>query len=264
MECLKADYVDRQTAPGRVRTRVTGTHDWFRFSCRIAGWSVLPIVFLVLGLGCRSEQHRWVFHSPSNPTAVGLQIEYPDLEACLETEPPETMAPLTIDQSQPPEFWDLTLDEALELAMKRSQVLADLGGAVLRSPNSVSTTYGPAIQETDPRFGVEAALSAFDANFAASAFFEKNDRALNNTFFGGGTRLLQQDAHVYKSEISKRTAWGSQFAIRGLIDYDSNNAPGNAFPSAWNVNPKSRLGCRWGRERVPSSIELRDPAGHQA
>jgi len=195
-------------------------------------------VLLVVVTGCRAERRRWAFHSPADSSAVGLEIEYPDLDACLDTEAPETNPPLTIDQSVSPEFWDVTLEEALQLALERSKVLADLGGSVLRSPTNAVTTYGPAIQETDPRFGVEGALSAFDAHISTTAFFEKNDRALNNTFFGGGTRLLTQDTAVFQSEITKNTAWGSQLAIRGLIDYDSNNAPGNAFPSAWNVNPE--------------------------
>jgi outer membrane protein TolC len=238
MESLTANQADHGTLRGRMRPNGTGLAHSFRSCCRIAGCAVMPAVLLVVVAGCRSERRRWAFHSPADSSAVGLQIEYPDLDACLDTETPETNAPLTIDQSVPPEFWDVTLEEAIQLALERSKVLADLGGSVLRSPTSVVTTYGPAIQETDPRFGVEAALSAFDAHFSTTAFFEKNDRALNNTFFGGGTRLLTQDTAVFQSEITKRTAWGSQLAIRGLIDYDANNAPGNAFPSAWNVNPE--------------------------
>jgi outer membrane protein TolC len=93
--------------------------------------------------------------------------------------------------------------------------------------------YDPAIQEMDPRFGTEAALSAFDASFASSAFFEYNDRALNNTFFGGGTRLLKQDLAIFQSQLSKVSATGTEFFARSNIEYDANNAPGNTFPSAW-------------------------------
>ena len=49
-------------------------------------------------------------------------------------------------------------------------------------------------------------LSAFDANLTYSAFFEKNDRALNNQFFGGGARILEQDLAVFETALSKR-AW---------------------------------------------------------
>jgi outer membrane protein TolC len=106
----------------------------------------------------------------------------------------------------------------------------------VRAPGTTRTAADPAIAETDPRFGIEAALSEFDAQFLTSVYWEKNDRALNNEFFGGGTRLLQQDVGVFQSAITKRAATGSQFTIRHNVDYDANNAPGNIFASAWNTN----------------------------
>src|SRR4029078_516904 len=99
----------------------------------------------------------------------------------------------------------------------------------------------PAVAETDPRFGIEAALSEFDAPFRTITFWEKNERALNNVFVGGGTRLLQQDAGVFQAAITKRAVTGSQFTIRHNVDYDANNAPGNLFYSAWNTNVEAEI-----------------------
>jgi len=56
-------------------------------------------------------------------------------------------------------------------------------------PDSTRTAIDPAAVETDPRIGIETALSNYDAQFSTSTYWEKNDRALNNEFFGGGTRL---------------------------------------------------------------------------
>src|SRR5690606_6355 len=94
----------------------------------------------------------------------------------------------------------------------------------------------PSLEETDPRQGVYAALSAFDAAYASSLVAEKNDRVLNNLFTAGGTRLFQQDLILYNQQISKRSAAGSEFALRQNIEYDANNAFANLFPSAWNTN----------------------------
>ena len=69
-----------------------------------------------------------------------------------------------------------------------------------------------------------------------SAYFQNNNRALNNVFFGGGTRLLFQDAAVYQLQANKRTAIGSQVSLTSNTSYDSNNAPGNEFYSSWNTN----------------------------
>ncbi len=137
---------------------------------------------------------------------------------------------------EPENCRDMTLDEAIYHALTRTRTLRDLGGMVLTNPDRVETKYGPSIAEADPRFGVEAVLSEFDARLSTSGNFEKNDRAFNNIFFGGGTRLFQQDLHVWQTQISKTAATGTEFSVRNFTDYNANNAPGNQFGSAWNSN----------------------------
>jgi len=146
-----------------------------------------------------------------------------------------TPKPLTIDDSalKKEQYRPMTLEEAIEIGLRNSKVLRDLGGAVLRSPDNVRTIYEPAVVETDPRFGTEGALSVFDPMFSTTGFFEKNDRALNNTFFGGGTRLLTQDFNVYQTQLTQRMATGTEVTLRNNTQYDANNAPGNLFRSAW-------------------------------
>ena len=129
---------------------------------------------------------------------------------------------------------DKRLDEILLLALQNAPALRDLGGVILRNPESVKTGYTSRIQEADPRFGMEAALSAFDAQLGASAMFNNNDRLYNNAFFAGGATAFQQDLNDYQVELSKRNATGALMALRGVTNYDSNNAPANTFPSAWN------------------------------
>lgn len=144
--------------------------------------------------------------------------------------------PNSLANGGPQEYWDLTLDEAIQIALMNSQVLRDFGGTVLTQPTGVATVYDPAIVETDPRFGVEAALSEFDAQVSMFKRFLNNDRAINNELIGGGTRILQQDLHAYRTELSKQTAGGTRFTVRHNTDYDANNQPSNLFPNVWNVN----------------------------
>ncbi|MGD9636314.1 MAG: TolC family protein, partial [Pirellulales bacterium] len=170
---------------------------------------------------------------------LATTIEYPAESACtLNSNDPAlgSPPPLTLLDAENPEYWNLSLPEVIEIALQNSTVLHQLGGTVIRAPDTVRTTYDPAIAESDPRFGVEAALSAFDAQFQSSVFWEKNHRALNNEFFGGGTRILFQDASVFQAAITKTAATGSQFTVRHNVDYDGNNAPGNLIPSAWDAN----------------------------
>jgi len=168
---------------------------------------------------------------------IASEIEYPEVDQCCAIDSDwANVEPLTLADSFEPEYWDVPLEEVVQMALAQSKVLRDLGGAVLSFPSSIATYWDPAMQETDPRFGIDAALSAFDAQFTTSVFGEKNDKALNNIILGGGTRILQQDTAVIQSQITKRAITGSEFSFRHNIEYDSNNAPSNLFPSVWNVN----------------------------
>ena len=198
---------------------------------------LLLIVMLQPGCSLRRRQSEFEF----DPDLLhyhdyASKIEYPDVPSETFDDVASTPGPLTINTDTPPEFWDMKLSEAIQTALQNSQVMRDLGGLVIQSPSNVRTVQDYAIAATDPRLGVDAALSAFDASFEASAFFENNDRALNNVFFGGGTRLLKQDLHQYKFEINKTAATGADFAVRKVIDYDLNNSPGNDSPNRpWTV-----------------------------
>jgi len=200
----------------------------------VAGIVSLAVV-LALGLtGCKSPHKKLEEHDLAHYVAVSTHIDYPDLVPRHDdgyAQIASTPRPNTLRNQSPTDFRDMTLQEAVHLALQNSQVLRDLGGSVLRSPDSVETIHSPAIQETDPQFGVEAALSAFDAQWSTVANIEKNDRALNNQFFGGGTRMLSQDLLNYESELSKHSAVGTEMTARHNIDYDFNNAPGNDTPN---------------------------------
>src|SRR6185503_18679086 len=150
-------------------------------------------------------------------------------------------APWTLQTQGTPQYWDMSLEEAIQLTLANSKVIRDVGGSVVRAPASSRTTFDPATVETDPRAGVEAALGQFDAQFLTSTYWEKNHRALNNQFFGGGTRKLYQDAGVFQAAITKKAATGTQFTVRHNVDYDANNAPGNLFASAWNTNIEAEI-----------------------
>lgn len=171
---------------------------------------------------------------------VASQVEYPTEPVPERRDDFAACAPHVIHEG-PPEYWDLRLEEALQIGLTNSPVLRDLGAQVLQFPTTMRTIQSPGITETDPRFGIEAALSYFDAQFTANALWQKGDRALNNLFFGGGTRVLQQDYNTYMTEISKRAATGTQYFLRHNTIYDSNNAPANLFPSAWDTNIEAEV-----------------------
>jgi hypothetical protein len=86
--------------------------------------------------------------------------------------------------------------------LRNSTVIRDVGGRVVDLPQGAPSVYDPAIGETDPRFGVEAALSAFDADLAAGITWSRPDNAVNNSIIVGGIPtgqpfLLQQDLATF-------------------------------------------------------------------
>lgn len=209
-------------------------------------WYVgLAIAMAIGSSGCTLRRADYAFQDQSlnRYQNMATEIEYPDVDTPSNPQAAGTMAPFmfpTGPNDPEPVYWDLSLEEAVQSSLQNSQVLRDLGGLVLQSgiggsQVQVRTIQGPALVETDPRFGVDAALSAFDAQITGSAFFEKNDRALNNQFFGGGTRQLKQDLHSYLFQISKTSAYGTTYTARQTAGYDANNAPGNAFFSSWTT-----------------------------
>jgi outer membrane protein TolC len=204
---------------------------------------LLVLVGLTLAEGCRLREPA-AFKSCGDECyrTIATEIEYPQIQQCCATQPEwAAVEPLTLTNPSEIQYWNLTLQETVQIALMESKVIRDLGGTVLRAPAQIETLWDPAVVETDPRFGMDAALSAFDAQLSSSVFAEKNDRALNNEFFGGGTRLLQQDATVIQAQLAKRAATGSQFALRHYIDYDANNAPSNLFPSVWNTRVEAEM-----------------------
>jgi outer membrane protein TolC len=204
--------------------------------CRATDISLL--VLTIFGLtGCFARHSNFKFNNETAPHYhhVATQIEYPDAAAPRASNEC-TAPPLVLSTEREPTYWELRLEESMHLALENSRVLRDLGGLLLRSPETAPTVHGPAIQETDPRFGVEAALSEFDAVFSAQAVGGKNDRPLNNAGGPNSPEDFTQDVTLVEGEIQKRAATGSLFSLRHIIDYDANLIPTNRFPTIWNTN----------------------------
>lgn len=186
-------------------------------------------------IGCHT--HGNLKETIGNRTEPVDQImQWVDAGAPRESPPVVSNAPLTLRNTADFEnidYWNLSLAETIEVALSNGEVLRDLGATVLRAPRMMTTDQMQALAETDPQFGMEAALSAFDTQFTALGRFQNNDRKFNNRFFGGGANAFQQDTHDYLAQLTKRSATGAEFAVRSVIDYDANNATGNLFPSAW-------------------------------
>lgn len=188
-----------------------------------AGLAVLP--------GCMSQK----FNFTTKPSASYYQnfatgIEYPDVSSHLDPQVADVQVPHSFQNPSELPSWELSLPEAIQFAMTNSTILRSTGASVVQAPNAINTTYNPAIVETNPQAGVEAALSAFDAQMSTQLFWQKNNRPNNNIFFFVPTVFAETSGN-FALELSKRSATGARFALRHNVVYSNPNTPGRLFQS---------------------------------
>ncbi|OAI56867.1 hypothetical protein AYO47_01950 [Planctomyces sp. SCGC AG-212-M04] len=143
------------------------------------------------------------------------------------------------------EVWDLSLTEAVHLALKNSRIIRQSGAflspgnPLFQNPDFMTTALDPAIQETGVLYGqrgVEAALSEFDAQFTSSMTWGTNRTVQNNLFTSGGLQpgdTLDEDTAQFQAALTKRLANGAQLGVVNTWDYSANNASARLFPSVY-------------------------------
>ena len=192
----------------------------------------------ILITGCTAQRNSALKFTPDTTPcqAVLQEIEYPDLidESCSDGSELLAGEPVTISNYQDMTPWEITVEEAVELALANSKVMQKLGGVVVNSPQAATTLFDQALNETQGN-SVEAALSAFDAQVNTSLFIARNERSFNNLFFGGGAASSITQLADFNFEISKQTASGATFSLRNLTDYNRSNIPTNLFGSTYDI-----------------------------
>lgn len=227
----------------------------------VQSWSVIMALVVLLS-GCHPTQPFYFNNDGdlSHYLDVATEIKEPDLEQPRLDEVSMARAPLTIENVNVEEMWDLTLEEAMCITLQNSKVirLMNFAGAssflqslrgnqtpipaqnTIRSrPDAVPTVFDPAITESDAgdggRPGVEAALSAFDTQFTTQWFWDRRDRRRNLDFQGGpnfpfANELDFRNMATADMELSKRLATGGVAAIRNNYDYGYNRSRSDSEP----------------------------------
>lgn len=206
----------------------------------------LLLIGLLLANGCALSGDRFDFCKSNScmpletqPTLGPAQLQFSEVCSvpCAEPTIAEQVSPLDLDERtlSSANVLPMSLQECIQMALSNSKIMRDLGGTVIRSPQTVGTTMDPALMFSDPRLGEEAALSAFDANFFVNNYFERNDRGLNNQFFGNNGQF-KQDLNTTQTGLSKRSATGGFYSFRNVTNYDRNNQLSNRFPfDSWET-----------------------------
>lgn len=191
------------------------------------------LIVAVAALGCRSSQPRPFDSSLGHYESMAQRIEYPDVEVAADISDSQIAAspPPTVRDFEAIEYRSLTLEEAIQLAIENSETVRQMGGVILRTTTQTSTIYDPAIQETDPRFGVEAALAAFDAQANAGITMGRRERQINLV-----NPLLQfrnDNVGGFNAGIGKTSAAGTDFRLDTQTTYLRNDWRLNRVPSVF-------------------------------
>ena len=218
------------------------------------GGLLAGVALVSLLVGCNPQQPFYLNEDGdlSHYVGVATEIEYPDVDLGSLDEVEGAMAPATVINFDHVKIEDITLEDAVRIALENSKIMRSLGGVafgasgvqgdpsgLLSNPSGTPTTYLPALTESDPRYGVEAALAAFDTQFTTSAFWEKNDTPQNATGFVTAfrPRVFAQDLGTFQAQLRKTAATGGTWSLTHNVDYEWNNATGSRkWPSDWNVN----------------------------
>src|SRR5688572_21183907 len=121
-------------------------------------WAIPVICVAALVMGCKWGKDYHFFRDDGKVRyyrEIATEIEFPDVDQPISPLAAGTLPPRTLQDCEPANYWPLVLEEAVQISLVNSQVMRDLGGRVVGAPQAIRTIFDPAIQESDPRFGVE-------------------------------------------------------------------------------------------------------------
>lgn len=209
----------------------------------LVAWSAAQIV------GCTQPKPRHYLGEADLNYYVdkATSIEYPNVATQLNETAAYSDKPPTVREPTEQPLWEMTLQEALQLALSNTKVIKSRaafkspGNLLLNNPDRVASSYDTAIQETSTNFfqrGPEAALAAFDTTFNLSADLGHNEIIQNNALLGGGLlggQTLESDNARMQSNLQKIFANGDSFKVSNNWNYLHTNQPFQLFPGYYQA-----------------------------
>jgi outer membrane protein TolC len=198
-------------------------------------------------------------------------VDFSDTHQPTAEEVSVTDAPRRIRHPRQEEIWDLSLAEALHLALANNEIIRSSaqflnpGNGLLLNPNGTPSVYDVGIQETGILFGgrgVEAALSDFDTTFTTSSVWGRNEVVQNNPLFGlalGAERV--DETAQFNSRLEKNFSYGANFAIVNNWNYVGNNIPSQLFPSVYQGLLQAEYRQPLWAARGPEYTRIAGPGG---
>ncbi len=182
----------------------------------VSSWRVLIISLLVAATGCVPTQPFYLHEDGdlSHYIDRATRVEAPDLQSEHLADTTQSLRPLSVSHPEFKEFWDITLEECVSIALNNMKIMR--GGTAARLQNGqiaagtsngaltanslgrvFASTYDAAIVETNPGQQV-GGLSNFLTNQAASGAFNgpSTDGGIANVRQGVEAALAQFDTQL--------------------------------------------------------------------
>jgi len=166
-------------------------------------------------------------------------IEYPAIDNETDPAVQVTGEPRSLQRKVNEEVREISLDEAIITALRNNKVVERslVPGAgstlVLSQPDSVSTVYDSAIQETGVLFGrrgLEAALSDFDTRFSTAMNWGRNARGVHSLPAPG---ISSQETGTFRTGLDKALATGGAVSVYHNWNYTGDAAGTPTYPSSY-------------------------------
>lgn len=229
----------------RVPRRLLPRQLWKKLICLALAGSLAPFP------GCSTVDRKLTYLGDSELKYYdGQDLEI--REPAVDEPTPETVAitqkPRRLGDRNRDEIWDLSLAEAIHLALINNRIIrirSDFrtgGSQLYTNANNVPSIYDPAIADSGVLFGVrgvEAALSAFDTTLNSSMTWGHNSAYQNNSFLSGGLlggTVLNQDIGVFNAGLQKTFAYGGTVGLSQNWNYLWTDQRTQLFPSVYTGN----------------------------
>ncbi|HWL11203.1 MAG TPA: TolC family protein [Planctomicrobium sp.] len=173
--------------------------------------------------------------------AHATEVAFPNVSQPLPEEVVNTEPPRTILETGEIPIRDISLAETMELALKNSQVIREAGtflagNSLMTNPSNTPTEYDPAITASGVLFGnrgVEAALSAFDAQLNASMVWGRNELINNSTFAATPFETISTESGQFDATLQKTFGNGGVVSLNHNVLYTGSNSPTLGYPSSY-------------------------------
>ena len=165
-------------------------------------------------------------------------IEHPLIDTETAEAVQVTEEPRSLQRRVDDEVREMTLDDAILLALQNNKVvettqLAGVGATfVLSNPDAVRSVYDSAIQETGVLFGrrgMEAALADFDTRFSTSMNWGRTAQGSHSL----APTILGQDTGAFRSGFDKSMASGGAVSVYHNWNYLGNGIGTPLYPSSY-------------------------------